>query len=66
MLGRSQGDRGRACPCAVAVILWAVIGHLALAALTERAATVEQRHDGGDEPIVTDLDLYATLEGERA
>ncbi len=58
MLNRSLDNRGRTCT-------WAVVGALC-AIITVPGLATAQRRGGGDEPIVTGLDLYGTLEGDRA
>lgn len=68
MLSHVPGDRGRICACA-----WrsfsapsSTVPHRRPPAATDRTAAAELRRGGGDEPTVTDLDLYATRESERA
>lgn len=52
------GDRGRTCGCTTTIVLCAALASPGLAGA--------QRRGGGDEPIVSALELYGTLEGDRA
>lgn len=52
------GDRGRTCGCTMTIVLCAALASPGLAGA--------QRRGGGDEPIVSALELYGTLEGDRA
>ena len=52
------GDCGRTCGCTMTIVLCAALASPGLAGA--------QRRGGGDEPIVSALELYGTLEGDRA